>query len=77
MVKKSHGKNKQQAAMQRRLDRSAAKARRKSMRHPGMCGAIDRRPHGDGSHVCMVCMAELTQWFDSETIYPDTYDYVE
>jgi hypothetical protein len=77
MVKGRIGKEKAAAAMRRRLDRAAAKAARKALRHSGYCGAADRRPMGDGTHVCMVCMTEFRPWFESETIYPDEYAYVE
>jgi len=77
MVKGRVGRAKASAAMQRRLDRGARKAARRAQRHAGYCGAADRRPMGDGTHCCMVCMTEFTPWFESETIYPDEYAYVE
>ncbi len=77
MVKGTIGRAKAAAAMQRRLDRGARKAARRAQRHAGYCGAADRRPMGDGTHVCMVCMAEFRPWFENDAIYPDVYEYVE
>lgn len=75
MTKHKIGIRKMEAAMQRRLDRGAAKMRRKHERHSGIlttrkCSIYSEfgRHHYateyDGTVACLDCCRKPTRWFE-------------
>lgn len=68
MIKHKHGLNKMLAAKQRRLDRGAAKQKRKTERHRDCTIHAEFGKHNhikdyDGSDYCVECLRVPRRWF--------------